>query len=132
MAVNLPDNIGYRGANPNFARDIVNTKSELLAENPANKFYPYGHIVFCKEDAVHYVFSYNHDNPPADDSGKSAETGWFLPLTTSQTGGGGGDVDLSDYYTKSEVNEIAENLNDRITELSPAPVYNANTGTLTL
>ena len=78
MAFNYMENISYNNNRPNFERDSVKTIAQLLAINPADKGYDYGHIVFCEEDGRHYKFNYDYDNPPANDE-KDAVTGWFVP-----------------------------------------------------
>lgn len=78
MAFNYMENISYNNNRPNFERDSVKTVAQLLAVNPADKGYDYGHIVFCEEDGRHYKFNYDYDNPPANDE-KDAVTGWFVP-----------------------------------------------------
>ena len=78
MAFNYMENISYNNNRPNFERDSVKTVAQLLAVNPADKGYDYGHIVFCEEDGRHYKFNYDYDNPPAN-SEKDAVTGWFIP-----------------------------------------------------
>lgn len=79
MASVFSDNINFIGDKPNFDRDKVSAIAQLASEEPAQKRYPYGHIVFCEEDGCHYKFNYNHKNPPAE-SEKSSVTGWFVPL----------------------------------------------------
>lgn len=78
MAFNYMENISYNNNRPNFERDSVKTVAQLLAVNPADKGYDYGHIVFCEEDGRHYKFNYDYDNPPANDE-KDAVIGWFIP-----------------------------------------------------
>lgn len=78
MAFNYMENISYNNNRPNFERDSVKTIAQLLAVNPADKGYDYGHIVFCEEDGKHYKFNYDYNNPPANDE-KDAVTGWFIP-----------------------------------------------------
>ncbi|MBQ8450007.1 MAG: hypothetical protein IJY64_03710, partial [Bacteroidaceae bacterium] len=78
MAFNYMENISYNNNRPNFERDSVKTIAQLLAINPADKGYDYGHIVFCEEDGRHYKFNYDYDNPPANDE-KDVVTGWFVP-----------------------------------------------------
>ena len=78
MAFNYMENISYNNNRPNFERDSVKTVAQLLAVNPADKGYDYGHIVFCEEDGRHYKFNYDYNNPPAN-SEKDAVTGWFIP-----------------------------------------------------
>ncbi len=79
MASVFSDNINFIGDKPNFDRDKVSAIAQLASEEPAQKCYPYGHIVFCEEDGCHYKFNYNHKNPPAE-SEKNSLTGWFVPL----------------------------------------------------
>lgn len=80
MAFNYMENISYKNNKPNFERDAVKNLAALLAVDPTNKEYDYGHIVFCEEDGKHYRFNYNYNTPPAD-SEKDAVTGWFAPVT---------------------------------------------------
>lgn len=80
MAFNYMENISYKNNKPNFERDAVKNLAALLAVDPTNKEYDYGHIVFCEEDGKHYRFNYNYNIPPAD-SEKDAVTGWFVPVT---------------------------------------------------
>ncbi len=79
MAFNYMENISYKNNKPNFERDTVKNIAALLAVDPANKEYDYGHIVFCEEDGRHYRYNYDYTNPPADTQ-KSAATGWFTLL----------------------------------------------------
>lgn len=76
MAYNYMENISYRGDKANFERDTVKTIAELLAVDPADKIYDFGHIVFCEEDGKHYKYIYDYSNPPATEK-KSVQTGWF-------------------------------------------------------
>ena len=78
MAFNYMENISYNNNRPNFERDSVKTIAQLLAVNPAEKGYDYGHIVFCEEDGKHYKFNYDYENPPKE-SEKDSVTGWFVP-----------------------------------------------------
>ena len=78
MAFNYMENISYNNNRPNFERDSVKTIAQLLAVNPAEKGYDYGHIVFCEEDGKHYKFNYDYENPPKE-SEKDSITGWFVP-----------------------------------------------------
>ena len=56
MSINLIDNFKYKSTRPNFDRDSINTKEEMLNMDPS--WYDDGHIVYCKEDEKHYVFRY--------------------------------------------------------------------------
>ena len=80
MASVFSDNINFIGDKPNFDRDKVTTLAQLACEDPKQKRYPYGHIVFCEEDGRHYKFNYNHKAAPTDEGAKSDITGWFVPL----------------------------------------------------
>lgn len=72
MAIKLNSNFDYRGSNPNFERDVVETFEEL--KNLSG--YPDGHLVYCKETKLHY--KYNEEL-------ESEETGKFEEF---KTGGG--------------------------------------------
>lgn len=72
----LSNNFSYIGDKPNFDRDTISTKEDMLNVIPQSKEYDYGHIVFCEEDGKHYKFIYNYINPPSDEK-KDDETGWF-------------------------------------------------------
>ncbi|MBR7134256.1 MAG: LEA type 2 family protein, partial [Bacteroidaceae bacterium] len=80
MASVFSDNINFIGDKPNFDRDKVTTLAQLACEDPKQKRYPYGHIVFCEEDGKHYKFNYNHKAASIDEGAKSDITGWFVPL----------------------------------------------------
>lgn len=73
MSVEIIDNFKYRGRKPNFDRDEVLTKSDMLNMNPS--WYNDGHIVYCQEDGKHYVFKF-------DEETKNSETGYFSELKT--------------------------------------------------
>ena len=98
MSSVFSDNISFIGNKPNFERDRVKTIAELLSEEPAQKRYPYGHIVFCEENGKHYKFNYNHKKPPTDTTGWDSTTGWFTLLDAP--------VDFTEVN-----NEITENSN---------------------
>jgi hypothetical protein len=80
MAIKLNSNFDYRGSNPNFERDVVETFEEL--KNLSG--YPDGHLVYCKETKLHY--KYNEEL-------ESGETGKFEEF---KTGGGTTIVDSVD------------------------------------
>lgn len=69
MAIKLNSNFDYRGSNPNFERDVVETFEEL--KNLSG--YPDGHLVYCKETKLHY--KYNEEL-------ESGETGKFEEFKT--------------------------------------------------
>lgn len=115
MSVELIDNFKYRSKRPNFERDTVSTKEEMLNMNPS--FYDDGHITYCKEDGKHYVFKYNEET-------KNSETGYFQELKTG-SGGFGGDVDIiqSDIWVSDEPPTSTEGVwLDTSTEDSGVPV----------
>ena len=91
MSINLIDNFKYKSTRPNFDRDSINTKEEMLNMDPS--WYDDGHIVYCKEDEKHYVFRYNEDT-------KNEETGYFEEL---RTGSGEGDIVINGDIIKSDV-----------------------------
>ena len=107
MATTLISNFSYNGKQPNFERDRVATVSELLAVDPLQQKYDYGHIVFCVEDGKHYRFMYNYDAP--DDANYNTTTGWFQELTT---GSGEGSIDTSNLATKDELKAKQDAISD--------------------
>ena len=86
MATILIDNFSLYGDKPNFDRDRVANTAEMLNFNVTTMKYYYGQIVFCLENGKHYKFVYNYNNPPADNSGKDAVTGWFKEFATGDGG----------------------------------------------
>ena len=115
MAFNYMENISYRNNKPNFERDAVKNLAALLAVDPANKEYDYGHIVFCEEDGEHYKYNYNYNNPPSDGE-KDAVTGWFVPLNAETADGSITTDKLATYAVTNE--KIA---NDAIANRHIAP-----------
>ena len=95
MASIFSDNISFIGKKSNFERDTVKDVAALLAVDPANEEYDYGHIVFCEEDGKHYQFNYNYDNPAVNS--RNDTTGWFTELAT---GGGASNIEIS--YDESQ------------------------------
>lgn len=79
MASIFSDNISFIGKKSNFERDTVKDVAALLAVDPANEEYDYGHIVFCEEDGKHYQFNYNYTKP--NDNERNDTTGYFIELT---------------------------------------------------
>ena len=106
MSTTLISNFSYNGKQPNFERDRVATVSDLLAVDPTNQKYDYGHIVFCKEDGKHYRFMYNYDSQ--NNTGYSDETGWFKEFATGE----GGSIDTSNFATKEELNAKQDTITD--------------------
>lgn len=90
MASIFSDNISFIGKKSNFERDAVKDVAALLAVDPANEEYDYGHIVFCEENGKHYKFNYDYDNPAVNS--KNDITGWFAEFPT---GGGTSNVEIS-------------------------------------
>ena len=113
MAFNYMENISYNNNRPNFERDSVKTIAQLLAVNPAEKGYDYGHIVFCEEDGKHYKFNYDYENPPKE-SEKDSVTGWFVPSdgTRKALKNSTGDVLSKGYIILNSKRDFVSQLND--------------------
>lgn len=66
MAIQIGDNMGYRGKKPNFERDSFDTLAEMKA-------YPEtdiddGHLSYCKEDDN--IYKFNSTNEVDETTGK--------------------------------------------------------------
>lgn len=107
MASIFSDNISFIGNKPNFERDTISSVALLLAETPEQRHYPYGHIVFCEEDGLHYKFNYDYNADEQSDDAWNETTGWFIPLSEK--------VDLSPLETA-----LTENATDIATEVARA------------
>lgn len=57
----IGESIKFGSQMPNFDRDKVKTIQELKNINIYK--YDYGHIVFCEEDGLHYIFRYPEKQP---------------------------------------------------------------------
>lgn len=109
MAAIYSDNINYVGNKPNFERDRVKTLAQLLAEEPAKRRYPFGHIVFCEEDNNHYKFNYDYENPGSTQ--RNDVTGWFekvVALSLSQTTGDNTGAVMSQAAITAELEKKVE------------------------
>lgn len=133
MAFNYMENISYNNNRPNFERDSVKTIAQLLAVNPADKGYDYGHIVFCEEDGRHYKFNYDYDNPPANDE-KDSVTGWFVPSdgTRKALKNSTGDVLSKGYIILNCKRDFVSQLNDDETIYEIRDYFDLNGETITL
>lgn len=109
MAAIYSDNINFVGNKPNFERDRVKTLAQLLAEEPAKRRYPFGHIVFCEEDNNHYKFNYDYENPGSTQ--RNSVTGWFekvVALSLSQTTGDNTGAVMSQAAITAELEKKVE------------------------
>ena len=114
MAAIYSDNINFIGNKPNFERDRVKTLAQLLAEEPAKRRYPFGHIVFCEEDNNHYKFNYNYEVPGT--TSKNDVTGWFekvIALSLSQTTGDNTGAVMSQAAVSAELDALDDKLDYR-------------------
>ena len=133
MAFNYMENISYNNNRPNFERDSVKTIAQLLAVNPAEKGYDYGHIVFCEEDGKHYKFNYDYENPPKE-SEKGSVTGWFVPSdgTRKALKNSAGDVLSKGYIILNSKRDFVSQLNDDETIYEIRDFFDLNGETITL
>ena len=133
MAFNYMENISYNNNRPNFERDSVKTVAQLLAVNPTEKGYDYGHIVFCEEDGKHYKFNYNYENPPKE-SEKDSVTGWFVPSdgTRKALKNSDGDVLSKGYIILNNIRDFVSQLNDDDSIYEIRDYFDLNGETITL
>ena len=66
MAINIGDNINYKGTKPDFVRQQYNTKAEMKAVVDTQM--PRLYFGWCLEDSKLYLF--NKDNPVDEELGK--------------------------------------------------------------
>ena len=101
-SMKLAQNIEPQVSAPLDARLMVRTIDDLTNEKSYE--YPYvGMIVMCKENMTQYLL--------VDKDTTKAESWEVWSVKQSESGGGGSqEVDLSDYYTKTEVDDLLSNI----------------------
>lgn len=133
MAFNYMENISYNNNKPNFERDSVKTIAQLLAVNPSDKGYDYGHIVFCEEDGRHYKFNYDYDNPPKE-SEKDCVTGWFVSSDGTRKAKKSGDNSVlsKGYIILNRNRDFVSQINDDETIYEIRDFFDLNSEEITL
>lgn len=107
MAVKMLQGIDYKGTQPNFTRDFVNTKAEL-ASNSILKNYPSIYEVFCLEDGCKYRLDKSrHEIDPVLGRWRKVADVWTPGGDTPSGGGTAIWYGTSEELTPEEEAEIA-------------------------
>lgn len=96
MSVSLLDNFSYNGKKPNFSRDLM--PSIEVMKNYSENYLPPVFTTLCEEDGKRYRYNVSNSEDPV--LGK-----WRLDE--------GGSSDLTDYYKKTETNELLDTKVDK-------------------
>ena len=100
MSVSTLDNFDHRSQKPNFERDLFNTVAEMVAFS--ENYLPDVFIANVVENGKTY--KYQRSNIVTDDLGKWRELE------------GGGSADLSNYYNRTQADDLLDDLESFIGE----------------
>ena len=133
MGIKLNASFDVMSPVPLDSRTVL-TKAEMLSID--DTCMPPIYYAVCSEDGTMYIYNKSND--------VDAETGKFRPISTGGSGGGTGEpVDMSNIYSKTEVDELIKTNTDSITKLdervqsvesaiSEPPVYSENKNKVSL
>lgn len=114
MGIKLNASFDVMSPVPLDSRTVL-TKAEMRVID--DTCMPDTYYAVCSEDSTMYIYTKSND---AD-----AETGKFRPISSGSASGGsggsgesGGSVDMSNIYTKTEVDELVKTATDSVSDLS--------------